>query len=192
MTKLPLSKQLIFVAIVGGVAFVVSALLGMLAAAAGPNAEHTTSPWFIGMIFGVVAGTIYLALAGNRKVALAGDADRARALAGPQTGEAQLLVVREGFVGKLAGVDVLVDGAPATQLKSPRFAALSVAPGRHEVVATVQGKPTEPLILTLEAGEAAVIRIDMAIGRAKLAREPDVVEARRRLATIPMVGSVAA
>lgn len=192
MTKLPLSKQLIFVAIVGGVAFVVAALFGMLAAAAGPNAEHSTSPWFIGMIFGVVAGTIYLALAGNRKVALAGDADRTRALAGPDAGQAQLLVVREGFVGKLAGVDVLVDGTPATQLKSPRFAALSLAPGRHEVVATVQGKRTEPLALDIQAGETAVVRIDMAIGKAKLTQEPDVGAARRRMATIPMVGSVAA
>lgn len=193
MTKLPLSKQLTFGAIVGGVSFVTSALLAMLAAAAGGGAaQQSTPPWFIGLIFGVVAGTVYLLLSGNRKLPLADDAARARALAGPEGGQAQLLVVREGFVGKLAGVDVLVDGVAATQLKSPRFAALALAPGRHEVVATVQGKSTEAVPLDLSAGETAVLRIDMAIGRAKLTRESDVAAVRRRLSGIPMVGAMAA
>ena len=191
MTKLPLSKQLTFVAIVGGVAFVVSTLLGMLAAAAGPNAERGTPSWFIGMVLGVTVGSFYLLLAGNRKVRLAGGAERIRALGGPEAGQAQLLVVREGFIGKLAGVDVLIDGAPVTQLKSPRFAALPLAPGRHEVVARVQGKSTEPLTVDAGAGETVVVRIEMGIGKAKLTREHDVAAARQRVAKIPMVAALA-
>lgn len=188
MSKLPLSKQLIFAAIVVGTAFVVSALLTALTTAAGTaGTERATPPWFIGMIFGVVAGTVYLLLSGNRRVPLADDAERARALLGAEGGQAQLLVFRQGFVGKLAGVDVLVDGAVATQLKSPRFAALSVMPGRHELVATVQGKRTDPVAVEVAAGETAALRIDMAIGRAKLIRETDVSDVRRRLAGVPMV-----
>ena len=188
LKKLPLSKQLIFAAIVGGVTFVISALLGALTARV-PASEHMTPTWFTGLLFGAVAGVVYLMVSGNRAMPLADDATRAAALAGPGGDAAQLLVVRRGYVGKLAGVDVLVDGVVATQLKSPRFAALRLAPGSHEVVATVQGKATSPQVIDLAAGETAVIRIDMAIGRAQLVREPDVAALRRVLADVPMIAA---
>ena len=108
-------------------------------------------------------------------------------LAGPAAGAAQLLVYRQGFVGKLAGVDILVDGEVATQLKSPRFAALMLTPGRHELMAEVQGKRTKPLPIDLASGETAAVRVNMAIGRADLIREPDLVAVRRTLAGVSMV-----
>lgn len=186
MKKLPLSKQLTFGAIVAGVSFLVSFLLAAITSGVPDNAR-TTPTWFIGLIFGTVAGAVYLLLANNKRMPLADDTERTKALAGPATGAAQLLVFRQGFVGKLAGVDVLIDGTVATQLKSPRFAALTIAPGRHEVLAEVQGKRTEPLLLDLAPDEVAAVRIDMAIGRAKLTREADVAVARRALAKVPMV-----
>jgi len=185
--KLPLSKQLTLGAVVGGTAFLVSATLSAITAGV-PADRQTTPTWFIGLIFGSVAGAVYLMLSGNRSVPLADDAARTAALAGPaDPAGAQLLVMRQGFVGKLAGVDVSVDGRVATQLKSPRFAALAVTPGRHELVAAVQNRRSEPLAVEVAAGETAVVRLTVGLGKLELVREPDLATARRALATVPMV-----
>lgn len=186
MKKLPLSKQLTFGAIVLGSSFAISFLLGLITARVPPE-ELTTPNWFIGLIFGVVAGTVYLMLANNRHMPLADNAARAAALAGPGAGEAQLLVYRQGFVGKMAGIDIWIDGAVATQLKSPRFAALTLTPGRHELFAEVQGKRTKPLPVELAPGEAMAVRVNMAIGRADLIVERDLAVVRRTLASVPMI-----
>ncbi len=182
-----LKKQLTFVAIVGGVAFVTAFLLGAITA--GAPTPPTVSPAFIGLIFGVVAGTVYLGLAGNRKVPLADEASRTRALQGAEPGSAQLIVLREGFYGKAAGVDVSIDGVVRTQLKSPRFAALALAPGRHEVGAEVQRRSAVPVTVELAAGETQVLRIKVGMGKPALVPEADVAAIRASLANVPMVVS---
>lgn len=182
-----LKKQLTFVAIVAGVAFLTSFALAFITAGA-PN-PPTTSPTFIGLIFGVVAGSVYLALSTNRKMRIADDATRARALQGASAEGAQLIVLREGFYGKAAGVDVSVDGTVRTQLKSPRFAALELAPGRHEIAAAVQGRKALPVTVDLAAGETQVLRIKVGMGKPTLIAEADVVAIRASLARVPMVAS---
>ncbi len=184
---LSLKKQLTFAAIVAVVAFVTSFLLAAITAGA-PN-PPTTSPTFIGLIFGVVAGSVYMGLSSNRKVAMADDAARARALQGATEGRAQLLVVREGFYGKAAGVDVSVDGTVRTQLKSPRFAALDLAPGRHEVAAAVQGRKAAPVAIDIAAGETQILRLKVGMGKPTLAPETDIAAVRTSLARVPMVAS---
>jgi len=182
-----LKKQLTFVAIVAVVAFLTSFLLALVTAGA-PN-PPATSPAFIGLIFGVVAGSIYLALSTNRKVKIADAATRARALQGAPADSGQLIVLREGFYGKAAGVDVSVDGAVRTQLKSPRFAALDLAPGRHEIAAVVQGRKALPVTVELAPGETQVLRLKVGMGKPTLTPEADVAAIRTSLARVPMVAS---
>lgn len=189
MKKLPLRKQIIFALIVGGVAFATSALLAFFAAAAaGGRAQPGPSP-LIGLSFGVVAGVIYLALAGNKKMAMADAGSRSAALMPVADGTAQLLVYRQGFVGKLAGVNVYVDDELRTQLKSPRFASLSVPPGRHVLVTEVQNKRSEPLELTVAPNETAAVQILVTLGKSALSRQDDVAAVRATLADMPMVAA---
>jgi hypothetical protein len=182
-----LKKQLTFVAIVAVVAFLTSFLLAMITAAAAT--PPTVSPAFIGLIFGVVAGSVYMGLSTNRKMVIADDAARARALQGAPADSAQLIVLREGFYGKAAGVDVSVDGEVRTQLKSPRFAALDLTPGRHEVAAQVQGRKAAPVTVELVAGETRVLRLKVGMGKPTFIPEADVAAIRTSLARVPMVAS---
>lgn len=186
MKKLPLSKQITFALIIAGVAAFTSFVLSFTVAAISDGADRPGPSPLIGLSFGVVAGMIYLALSGNRAVALADDAARRAALTPVNNESARLLVYRQGFVGKLAGVDVQVDGAVRTQLKSPRFAALSVAPGRHTLVAEVQNKRSDPLELTLAANDTVAVQIVMTLGKPKLALQ-NTDAARQTLAQVPMV-----
>jgi hypothetical protein len=184
----PIRTQLIAGAIVAGVAFLTSGALAFFIAASG--APRTTPTWLTGLCLGVVAGAIYLALSGNRSVRAVDGPERDRALAGAAPDAAQILVYREGFVGKLAGVDVSVDGVVRTQLKSPRFAALAVSPGRHDLVASAQGRSSPPAQVEVGAGETAVVRIAMGLSvRLTLIRETDVAGARRKLAGVAMVAA---
>lgn len=145
----------------------------------------------LGMV-AVLAGVgvlIYLGLRGNKSVAMADDAARTRALADEPVDAARLIVVREGFIGKMSGMDVMVDGRVLTQLKSPRFAVLPLDPGAHrvEVKVAMTPKPIGPVDLDLAAGETAVVRIVAELGAARLERERWSPALRATLARIPMV-----
>lgn len=191
MKKLPLSKQITFGVIVGGVAFATSFLLALLASAASAKsgmAQPGPSP-LIGLSFGVVAGVIYLALSNNRSVAIADGGARAAALRPVGDGMGQLLVFRQGFVGKLAGVDIYVDGAVRTQLKSPRFAALTVAPGAHTVQSEVQNKKSDVIEVVVGANETVAVEIAVSLGKSRLVRRDDVAAVRAALANVPMVAA---
>jgi hypothetical protein len=90
--------------------------------------------YLYGAFIGAFIAYILANLAGNRKVPAASDAEKATALelkAPP--GEALLVVFREGFVAKLAGLDLYLDGKPFAQLTSPKFTSLVVAPGPHNL-----------------------------------------------------------
>lgn len=187
MRKLPLSKQVTFVGIVAGVAILTSFLLAFITSAlAGRSGQPLPSP-LIGLSFGAAAGAVYLGLARNRHVPIADDTARRAALMPVVDGTAQLIVFRQGFAGKLAGIDVLVDGGACAQLKSPRFIALALAPGMHEVGAQLQGKVATPLTVNLAANETAMVRLAPGLMGPKLTREADVAALRRMLAGVPMV-----
>ncbi len=189
MKKLPLSKQITFAAIVVGVAMLTSFLLALLrSAAAGQSGQPLPSP-LIGMTLGVVAGAIYLGVAGNRKVALASDESRTAALEPVTDGTARLIVFRNGFYGKLAGIDVTVDGATRMQLKSPRLAVLPLTPGVHEVGARVQGKDAQPLRLDLAPNETIIVQLSTGLKGPALVPAGTLATMRDTLASIPMVQS---
>ena len=187
MKKLPLSKQIMFGVIVGGVAMATSFLLALFAsAAAGRSGQPLPSP-IIGLSFGVVAGMIYLGLSGTRRVALAGRDAREAALAPVVDGSARLIVFRRGFVGKLAGVDVYVDGEERTQLKSPRFAALTVTPGVHALETRMHNKPSAALTVDAIANTTAIIEVEVGMKQATPVRRVDDAGLRAVLAGTPMV-----
>lgn len=88
----------------------------------------------IGYGVGAAIFVAYIAsnLAGNRKVPQASSAEKQAALQmQPPPGKSLLYVYRQGFVAKLAGLNLQVDGAEFAQLTAPKFTCLVVAPGPH-------------------------------------------------------------
>ena len=187
MKKLPLRQQVIMGLIMGGVAFVTSASLAFFQAAAGVPADKTTGTWLIGLSLGVVASAIYMALAGNRRVPIADAATREAALRPLADGSARLIVYRQGFIGKAAGVDVSVDGVVRTQLKSPRSAALTLTPGRHVIETEVQNRRSDPMEIAIGPNDTVVVQVVVTFGKTKLVQHPSFEELRPQLSTIPMV-----
>ena len=150
------------------VAFVVSGGLSFLAAAGGADPGFT--PALVGMIFGTFTAYIMANLAGNKKGVAASDADKQAAVSlTPPPGQALLIVMREGFVGMAAGLNVTVDGRIVAQLKSPRFTAIPLSVGSHEMelaFAALAGKQNKPAVerFGAGAGEVVVYRAKVAIG----------------------------
>jgi hypothetical protein len=183
-----MKRTIIFVVIVTLVSSLTSFVLAALAAGSGREPNTT----FVGMALGMAAGTVYMLFSQNRAVKIASDDVRRATLAAPPPGDrtARLIVVRESAVGMMIGVDVIVDGATMTQLKSPRFAVLTLGAGHHEIVALSQGRRTDPITIDIAAGETAVFRIKAGLGGIKLALQADSAELRRSLAKVPMVEAV--
>lgn len=148
------------------VAFVVSGGLSLLASAGGADPGFT--PALVGMIFGTFTAYIMANLAGNKKGVAASDADKQAAVSlTPPPGQALLIVMREGFVGMAAGLNVTVDGRVVAQLKSPRFTAIPLSVGSHEMelaFAALAGKQNKPAVERFGAGAAEVV-----VYRAKVA-----------------------
>jgi hypothetical protein len=88
----------------------------------------------VGYGVGMAVFIAYIAsnLAGNRKVPKASDVEKQAALQmQPPPGKSLLYVYREGFVAKLAGLNLQLDGTEFAQLTAPKFTCLVVAPGPH-------------------------------------------------------------
>ncbi|HVY85519.1 MAG TPA: hypothetical protein VG943_10330 [Caulobacterales bacterium] len=146
-------------------------LLGVSAAVGGEK------PGFLGIAVGVAMGAVVLLVAnnlsGNRAMTQADEETRRRALAFEvPPGQAALYVMRTGFVGKAAGMDLALDGRTFVQLKSPRFARLDIAPGPHTLAASFGGglaaqtKPIEREFVA-GAGDVIVMKLTLGFGAAK-------------------------
>ena len=146
----------------------------LLGIAAGVNGER---PGFIGILVGVAIGAAVMLLlnnlSGNRKTEQADPESRRKALAfEAATDKAALYLVRTGFVGKAAGMDLAIDGKIVVQLKSPRFARIDLAPGGHKITASFSGglasqtKPSE-LDLDVAPGEIVVLKLALGFGATK-------------------------
>jgi hypothetical protein len=177
-----------------GVAFAVALVLGFLLSVSGET--HMGSAVMAGLGAGVVAGFVSNNLAGNRKIASAsGDEKRAALDRAPPAGKALLYIYREGFVAKLVGLNLTVDGRAVGQLKSPRFTCVVVPAGAHAVSAQFggpvnpQGKATE-ISVDVPADGAAAIRITVSLGfqqgGAVLTVQEDISAARQAMAGMPM------
>ncbi|MBS0384590.1 MAG: hypothetical protein JSS00_04490, partial [Proteobacteria bacterium] len=125
---------------------------------------------FAGIGLGVVVAVEVFNLSGNRRPAAASGDAKQRALAFiPTPGNAALYLVRTGFVGKMAGMNLAVDGREVAQLKSPRFTRVDVAPGAHTLRASFGGglagqtKASE-LAFSCADGEIVVMKLGMSMG----------------------------
>jgi len=155
------------------------------------------TPYIYGLFTGVFVAYIFGNLAGNRKVATVegGEKDAALKLQ-PPPGKALLVVFREGFVAKLAGLNIAVDGKEFAQLTAPKFTVLTLAPGAHRLtcafggLAGPQSKPGTYDFQVAEGGVAAVgIGVTMGLVQGGLAFIPisDVDAARAKVSRMPMV-----
>ena len=156
---------------------------------------HGTGRW-IAIFAGVMTAYLLSNLAGNRKIADASDADKRAALERrPPSGKALVYLYREGFVAKLAGLDLKIDGRPVAQLKSPRFTCVAVPAGSHVIsgrfggLAGAQSKFSE---LTIQAPADGVVCVRIGVsmgllqGSLQMTVAADTAAAMRTLATLPM------
>jgi len=150
----------------------------------------------VGGLGGGGAAYIFANLSSNRRVANASGANKRAALSEPPPpGKALLFVYRQGFVGKLVGMNIELDGSAVAQIKSPRFIRLVVAPGVHTVTAYFggfAGSQSTPSALAVDAvpdGALALrIRPKMGLVQGGLALElqSDLATVKRTLAGMPM------
>jgi hypothetical protein len=176
------------VALVAGLAF--GFLLGL------DGEDHTATATVSGLGAGVVAAYIFGNLAGNRRIANASNAEKSTALSRvPPPGKSLLFLYREGFVAKLAGLNITVDGKPVAQLKSPRFTCVVVPAGTHAVAAKFGGLAGAQSLmgecsLQAPADGAAAVRmtahLTMTKGGIELEPQADVGVVRQRLSGMPM------
>lgn len=150
------------------VAMVVGGGLGFLASAGGASPGMT--PGLVGMIFGAFIAFIMASLAGNRKSPEASAEQKAETLRlAPPAGKAMLIVYRDGFMGRAAGLNVGLDGRTVAQLKSPRFTALVLDPGAHELelaFGALAAKHNRPKVepFRAAAGEVVVYLVKISMG----------------------------
>jgi hypothetical protein len=161
------------------------------------NGESLTlSTLFVGGFAGLFTAYILGNLSGNRSVANASEAQRKQALAAePPPGKMLLYVQRQGFVAKLAGLNISVDGRVVAQLKSPRFTMITL-PARAFSLSAKFGGLAGPqsqggeLVVEPPPGGIAVVKasadIGLIQGKIALTLQPDPVAGRTALPPVPM------
>ena len=189
-----MNKTVVWVLVGFAVAFVLAFLVNAMAAAAGTRLGITA--WFLPLIIGAFVAYIGGNLSGNRRTPKASADVRAKALTlTPEPGAALLVVFREGFVGKAAGMNLSLDGREFAQLKSPRFTAIRIEPGSHNLTVAFGGLAAPQnnagdQTFTVSAGQVAIFRATLAMGAIKntIRLEPvdDLAWARSRLERMPM------
>ena len=94
----------------------------------------------LSMGIGLLVFTGLQARSGTAKEQRISEAERIATLDAPvDAGTARVLVRRAGVMGRAVGIDVAMNGVTFAQLRSPRFAMLSVPPGRHVLSAANTG-----------------------------------------------------
>jgi len=145
---------------------------------------------------GAGAAFVFGNLSGNRRVASASDAEKRSALSEPPpAGKAVLFVYRQGYIGKLVGMNIELYGTGVAQIKSPRFIRLVVAPGVHTVTAYFGGfaaPQSTPAAIAINAAPDTVMalkitpKMGLVQGGLALEPQPDIAAVKQRLARIPM------
>jgi hypothetical protein len=189
-----MSKTVQAILLGGGVALVVAFGLSFLFAVVG--APSGGLPVLLGVLMGVFTAYIFGNLAGNRKIANASASDQAAALnRAPPPGKALVYLYREGFVAKLAGLNLAIDGKPVGQIKSPAFTCIVVSPGAHNVSAAFGGlagaqSRGEDCRIDVDAGQGVAVRMAIKMGMVQgsvdMTVESDMAAVRGKLAKMPM------
>ena len=188
-------------AIVTGLVVALLLALGLNKMAAAAGQPPSLSTWMPPVIFGTIVAYVMANLVGTKLAKAATTADKAAALAlRPEPGQALLIVLREGFVGKAAGLNVAVDDRVFAQLKSPRFTALSITPGPHKLSAGFGGLAAAQSKAATEAftaapGEVVAFRILLSMGMTQNTVKMERVTAPEslvpKLKAMPMIAPTA-
>lgn len=188
-------------AIVTGLVVALLLAFGLNSLAAAAGQPPSLSTWLPPMIFGTIVAYVMANLVGTKLVKAATASDKAAALTlRPEPGQALLIVLREGFVGKAAGLNVAVDDRVFAQLKSPRFTALSIPPGPHKAsasfggLAAAQSKAASE-DFTTAPGEVVAFRILLSMGMTQNTVKMERVAAPEslvpKLKSMPMIAPIA-
>jgi hypothetical protein len=155
------------------------------------------TPYIYGTFTGAFVAYIFGNLAGNRKVPTADAAQKDAALAlKPPPGKALLVVYRDGFVAKLAGLNIAIDGQEFAQLTAPRFTILTLPAGVHTLtcgfggLAGPQSKPGTYEFTVGEGGVATLgigVRMGAVQGSMKFTPLASADAGRAKVAGMPMV-----
>lgn len=161
--------------------------------------HHPVTGWmpFVPCLaFGYITYKFLGFFSGNREVTNATDVERQAALADPPpAGHGLVYVYRDAFTGRAVGFDILIDSLLLAQLKSPRFARLTVPAGNHLLTARRPKFGTPERIaghfpFSLGAGESAIFRVeDASLGGNSLflSRAVDAAPLLARFRTMKMV-----
>jgi hypothetical protein len=151
------------------------------------------------VVFGVLVFFILQMRAGNRKEVRVDAASRQSLLSAiAPTGQALLYVYREGFMGKMVGWNVSLDGVALAQLRSPRFTQTTLSPGSHTLAVTLgglAGTQNKPAEATFEAKPDEVIVMAMKSKMGAISntlffvREADAAAALQKFSKMPMVAA---
>lgn len=155
------------------------------------------TPYIYGICTGAFVAYIFANLAGNRKVPTADPAQKEAALAlKPPAGKSLLVVYREGFVAKLAGLNIAVDGEEFAPLTAPKFTIVALPPGVHTLACGFggfAGPQTKLGTYDFAVDEGAVATVGIAVrmgavqGSMGFTTIQDVKDVRAKVSRMPMV-----
>jgi hypothetical protein len=191
-----MNKTVRNVSIAAGIAVLVGFIFGLLSAAT-RSRDLASAGQMLAAVLSIFSFFILQLRGGNRRTTYADANARAEALTfACPTDRALVYIIRTGFAGKAVGVDITVDGRMSAQIKSPRFACLSLVPGEHHIAAQVGDAKSKlnpdsaQFVATLAAGSIALLHVGIQrdLLRAKLVFEPWTLEmAKAKLRKVPMV-----
>ena len=155
------------------------------------------TPYLYGIFTGAFFAYIFANLAGNKKLPIADAAEKQAALAlKPPPGKALLVAYREGFVAKLAGLNIAVDGKEVAQLTAPKFTVLALPPGTHTLTCGfggLAGPQSKPGTYNFDVAADSVATVGIGVsmgmvqGSMKFTPIANLDAARAKLASMPMV-----
>lgn len=157
----------------GGLVLILSFMMGLLEG--GLGVQFGVERLIIPLTIGAIAGYALYNLSGNRHVEEADPETQRRALAfeAAPPGQTALYLIRTGFVGMAAGMNVEIDGKHVAQLKSPRFTRIDVPNGHHVIRASFGGglaPQSNPAELSIEAkpeDEIQIFELGLGMGALK-------------------------
>lgn len=126
----------------------------------------------------------------NRAAGTAPAEARTQALTfAPKAGVGQVVIFRNDRMGAKIGAGVVVDGSLYTELTSPAFTVVDVAPGRHRVAVALQARQAEQDV-EIGAGDVVALHVRMRMGLTETIPSLESValdDARRLIGNAPMV-----
>ena len=179
-------KGLRAIVIVSVTAFIMGFGLALLSAWLEAHGEHaipqSTRMLMIIGVSGMVA-SIAASRGANRRVARAAAGEEAEAKRfSPVADRATVYVFRDAFVGKVAGLDVLLDGTPIGQTRGKTFYRLQLPPGEHLLASrNPQDGSQREHRLRADAGSLLFLEQRVSIGMTALRHE--IVPAEQSAAT---------